>query len=100
MSEVVALAAAESQLFELYDKLEDRREGLGDRFDADYRDACVCLESFPELGPMFEGRVRRLLLRQWHIGLFYVIEGNRIMIQGALDVRQSPRSIRRQLGLI
>lgn len=100
MSEIVVLAVAEAQLFELYNKLEDRREGLGDRFDADYRGTCVDLKSFPEIGPKYEGRIRRLLMRRWHVGLFYVIEGDRIMILGALDVRQSPRSIREQLGLI
>lgn len=36
----------------------------------------------------------------WNIGLFYAIEGDRIMIRGALDLRQSPENIRKQLGLI
>jgi hypothetical protein len=41
-----------------------------------------------------------MLLRKWRIGLFYVIEGDRLMIHAALDLRQSPYSIRQQLGLI
>ena len=100
MKEVVALARAESHLVALYAKLEDSREGLGDRFDADYRAACIRLESFPEIGPRFVGRIRRLLLLKWSVALFYVVESDRVVIHAALDVRQSPEHIRRELGLI
>ena len=100
MTTVLALSGAESQLIDLYNKFEDWREGLGDSFDNDYRDACSMLATHPEIGPRYEGRLRRLLMLKWQIGLFYAIEGNRVLIHAALDVRQSPENIRRRLGLI
>ena len=100
MKQVLALAATESQLIALYNKLNDLQDGLGDQFDKDYRAACLKLERFPEIAPRYEGRLRRLLLLKWHVGLFYAIEDGRVMIHAALDLRQAPSHIRRQLGLI
>ena len=99
MSEVLVLAGAEAHLFALYDKLEAWREGLGDRFDADFQNACSTLSKYPRIGPPFEGRFRRLLMVKWQVGLFYAIDGNRVVVHAVLDLRQSPNAIRRQLGL-
>ena len=100
MKRVLALAGAERQLISHYNKLEDLQEGMGDRFDADYQAACSLLSNFPEIAPKYEGKIRRLLMAKWRLGLFYAIEGDRVLIHGALDLRQSPKNIRRQLGLI
>lgn len=100
MSEVVVLAAAEAQLFQLFDKFDDWREGAGIAFDADFREACEALERFPELGRRVENQMHRLLLRRWNLGLFCIIEGKRVLVHGVVDVRLSPDNFRRQLGLI
>jgi hypothetical protein len=36
-------------------------------------------------------------MRRWNVGVFYSIEGSRIMISAVMDLRQNPRAIRRYL---
>jgi hypothetical protein len=48
MSTVVVLQAAEVQLMDIYNRLDERSDGLGDKFEADFREACQLLERFPE----------------------------------------------------
>lgn len=97
MNTVEMLAGADVQLQQVYSCLEDRREGLGDEFYCDFRDACDLLTRFPELAPRHRHRFRRYLLRHWSIGLFYAIHGNRLVISGVMDLRQDPTQIDRWL---
>ena len=62
-------------------------------------DACLGpLSEHPESAPIFEGGTRRLVMRGYPFGIFFAVEGGRLMVQAILDLRQSPESIRRRLG--
>ncbi len=97
MNEVVVLSGAEQQVFGLYRRLEDNAEGLGDAFYSDFCRGCVRLSQFPEIAPRYRHQYRKLLLQKWQTGIFYSIQGSRIMISAVIDVRQQPETIRRYL---
>jgi plasmid stabilization system protein ParE len=99
MSEVVMLQGADADLIELFNKYEDWLPGLGYRFDKDFCKACDLLAEHPEIAPKWRSGFRRLLLRHWHLGMFYEVAGSRVFIHAILDLRQDPEHIERRLGL-
>jgi hypothetical protein len=97
--EVIILKDAESQLLNHFAWLEDREPDLGAAFHDACDQAFGILSTHPEIAPRYAGRFRRYLLKKWQVGHFYSHEGGRILIHGALHLRQSPDSIRKALGL-
>ena len=55
------------------------------------------LRTFPELAPPFHEAYRRLLVHGFPYGVFYTIEGRRIIVAAIMDLRQDPEVIRRRL---
>jgi hypothetical protein len=43
--------------------------------------------------------IRKLLLPHFDHGIFYTIEGSRIMVAAVLDLRRDPAFIRSRIGL-
>jgi len=99
MSELVILAGDEAEVLESQARLEDAASGLGDRFNARVEEAFDRLEPHPECGPTYSGPFRRLLVRDFPFGIFYSIEGRRVIAHAVLDLRQEPRAIQQRLGL-
>jgi hypothetical protein len=95
---VELLRGSEPDLLENYVRLEGLRPGLGDRFYRMLDLALARLRQFPESAPGYQGAYRRLILRPFHLGVFYSIEGDRVMVGAILDLRQDPRSIRQRLS--
>lgn len=71
-----------------------QRSGLDRRFLDAVEAACELLERNPELGPTVEGRIRRVLLRGFTYGVFYVIDSNEIVVIACLHGARSPREWR------
>ncbi len=99
MNEIVVLGGADGDLIELYNWFEDRSPGTGGEFDASFVKACDLLARHPEIGRRYGGAFRRLLMLEWHLGIFYTMTGQRVFIHAILDVRQDPRHIARRLGM-
>ena len=55
------------------------------------------LRAFPEIAPLFHESYRRLLVQGFPYGIFYTIEGRRIIVAGVMDLRQDPSVIRQRL---
>ena len=92
------LAGAEADLLEAYVRFEEAGAGLGDRF---YHTLDLALESVrqhPVIARVYSGKYRRLVLRPFGFGIFYVIEGERVMVGAILDLRQDPATIARRLS--
>jgi plasmid stabilization system protein ParE len=98
-TEVIILKAAEHQLLNHFTWLENQGSDLGLAFHHACEEAFALLVAHPEIAPRYAGRFRRYVLRKWQVGLFYSNEGGRILVHGALHLRQSPDSIRKALGL-
>ena len=97
MREIVVLSGADAHVQEAYGKLEERADGRGDAFYMAFVEACSLLSHQPEIGKRYYSCHRRLVMRRWNVGVFYSIEGSRIMISAVMDLRQNPRAIRRYL---
>lgn len=91
MAEIVYVLSGEIAWFDLLRK-------YGDRFEMPFDESVELLKRNPELGPKFKvSPFRRLIILQTSWGIFYTIEGKRIMIQTILDLRQRPETIERRL---
>lgn len=55
------------------------------------------LRTFPEIAPVFHESYRRLLVHGFPYGIFYSLEGGRIIVSGVMDLRQDPEAMRRRL---
>jgi plasmid stabilization system protein ParE len=97
MMDIVWLAAAERDLMHLYDRAELSQGG--DQLLENVRRSTENLRAFPFIAPAFADRIRRLVLVGRSLGVFYCVEGARVMVLRVLDLRQEPGTIRRKLGL-
>lgn len=97
MREIVFVAAAESDLIEAWDRYEEVSPGLGDAFEAEVGSAVRLAAAFPEIAPVFFAEFRRLLVRRFQYGVFYTIEGRRMVVRAVLDLRADPDTLRRRL---
>jgi len=74
-------------------------EGLGVRFNLRVEEALDRLQTFPEIGSVYSGRFRKILIRDFPLAVFYSLEGKRTIVQAVSDLRQDPATLRRRLGL-
>lgn len=98
MPEVILLAGAEHDSVDIFARLEARDPNAADAFYGRLDESLGQLSEHPESAPIFEGDIRRLVMRGYPFGIFFTVESGRLMIQAILDLRQSPESIRRRLG--
>lgn len=84
--------SAEADFDSIYAEKGDRFYFLVDR-------AISQLRSHPFSAPHYSGPFRRLILRGTNYGLFYAIEGRRIIIAALIDLRSDEKQIHRKLDL-
>ena len=94
MIELVVLQRAESELQHIYNRLEDFQSGRGEEFLRRLELAYEHLRHHPEIGPVFHRHYRRVLLGGFPFGLFYCLEGNRLIVVTAASLQQDPSAIR------
>jgi plasmid stabilization system protein ParE len=93
MNENIVLSGAEQDQFGVYRRAEHREEGRGDRMNADFLHALDLLAHNPLMGSPYFKTIRKLILRDWGIGIYYSVEGHRNMILAVQHLRQSPKKI-------
>jgi plasmid stabilization system protein ParE len=97
VSELVFLFSADADIQSAYNFYEALQPGRGEVFMRQLDVALGHLRSFPEIVPHFLGPYRRLLIAGFPYGVFYSIEGNRIIVTAVMDLRQNAETIRRRL---
>ena len=97
MSELVFLFSADADIQTAYEFYEAYQEGRGEVFMRHLDAALGRLRTFPEIAPPIHEAHRRLLVHGFPYGVFYTLEGRRIIIAGVIDLRQDPEVIRRRL---
>ncbi|MEM9017437.1 MAG: hypothetical protein AAGC68_10515 [Verrucomicrobiota bacterium] len=88
--EVILLQSAQTDLLEIYSRFGE----------SSYRQIDQSLESIrrmPFIAPIFHSSIRRKLVSGTPYGVFYSVEGSRIMVGSVLDLRQNPEAILRKL---
>ncbi|MEO6034496.1 MAG: type II toxin-antitoxin system RelE/ParE family toxin [Verrucomicrobiota bacterium] len=98
MSELVFLFSADADIQAGFSFYEEYQPSRGEIFMRHLDLAFGRLRTFPEIAPVFHEIYRRLLVPGFPYGIFYSIEGRRIIVAGVLDLRQDPEIIRRRLG--
>ena len=95
VEELIWTQGATSDLQGIYIGLEDNgAEQLLERIEA----SLSLLKAFPKRGPKHRATIRKLLVgRKNRYGLFYSIEGKRIVVVAIADLRQDPRTIEKLL---
>ena len=97
MSELVFLFSADADIQTAYEFYEAYQERRGEVFMRHLDAAFGRLRTFPEISPPIHEAHRRLLVHGFPYGVFYTIEGRRIIVAAIMDLRQDPEIIRRRL---
>jgi toxin ParE1/3/4 len=97
VTDLVFLLSADTDIQSAYEFYESYQEGRGRIFMRHLDLAFGRLRAFPEIAPVFHEPYRRLLVHGFPYGIFYTIEGKRIIVSGVMDLRQDPNSIRQRL---
>lgn len=94
MPEIVWKQGAENDLLQIFAELEQHTEGAGDRFAGKLDFTLGHLRVHPEMAPMFEEPVRRLVIGSTGFGLFYSVEARGIIVHALVHLSRDPQSIR------
>ena len=79
-------------------RYEDKVEGLGREFLLTIDGSLTAVGQFPEMARVYHKTIRRLVVSRFPYGIFYAVEGQRIIVHAVLDLRQDPEDIRNRLG--
>ena len=97
MVEIVWKRGAEEDLVRIFAELEEAREGAGERFTRQLDGTLQSLRRHPQMAPMFERPMRRLVAGTSGYGLFYTLEPRGIIVHALLHLSQSPETIRARI---
>ena len=96
--EVILLLSADMDLQSAYERYEDYQSGRGEVLMRQIDAALSILRRHPNLGSPYVGDYRRMLVRDFPYGIFYVAERSRVVVVAILDLRQDPVTIRRRIS--
>ena len=92
--EVIILSGAEADLDEIHARLEE--SGGGEKFLRATDHKLELLRTFPEMAPRSHAaKIRKTRIGRTPFGLFYAIEGRRLMVIAVQDLRQDPLTLAR-----
>ena len=74
---------------------DEQQQGLGARFSAELDDAIAKVTERPTSFPIAHNKMRRASLDHFPYGIFFVIEPERIVVLGVIDLRREPRTWQR-----
>jgi plasmid stabilization system protein ParE len=96
MNETLLLSGAEQDMFGHYCRLEEQREGAGSKFDEAIHEYLRLLRQNPFLGPRYPAvhQLRRRVVLEWDVAIYYSVEGRRNVIHAVLHLRQDAMTIR------
>ena len=97
MPEIIWKQGAESDLLQIFAELEERREGASVRFVGKLDFTLGHLRAHPEIAPMFEEPVRRLVIGSTGYGLFYSVEARGIIVHALIHLSRDPDTIRERI---
>jgi plasmid stabilization system protein ParE len=97
MPEIVWKQGAENDLFHIFADLEDRSKGSGERFVEKLDFTLENLRIHPEMAPLFEEPMRRLVIGSTGYGLFYTAEARGIIIHALIHLSKNPEAIREKI---
>jgi plasmid stabilization system protein ParE len=94
MPEVVWKQGAENDLLEIFSNLQEHEQGSGERLVERLDFTLAHLRQHPEMAPIFEPPVRRLVIGSTGFGLFYSVESRGIIVHALVHLARNPETIR------
>jgi toxin ParE1/3/4 len=91
MHPLVIRPEAEYDVEEAYRWYEDHRPGLGSDFILCVEEGLAKILRDPEMYQVVHKKVRRLLIRRFPYGIFYVWDQNRVVVLAVAHVRRDPK---------
>ena len=82
---------AQADLDEAYHWYEQQREGLGSDFLLCVEEALEKIRRTPGLYPLVYKELRRMLIRRFPYGLFYLVEEEMIVVVAVFHARRDPK---------
>lgn len=94
---VILRPDAEADIQEIYNELEQRRQGLGRRFVGRVREVLQRIETMPELyGPVWQD-VRAVRLKKFRYVVYYVVFTDRVEVLAVLHGARHPSAWRSRI---
>jgi plasmid stabilization system protein ParE len=97
MPEIVWKRGAENDLLQIFTELEEYSEGAGVRFIGKLDFTLESLQAHPEMAPIFNEPVRRLVIGSTGYGLFYSVESRGIIVHALIHLSRDPEQIRERI---
>ena len=97
MTDLILLLRADQDIQAAFAWHEECQPGRGEVFMRHLDAALTLLRQHPEIAPVYGGRYRRMLIRDFPYGIFYQLQPKRIVVGAIMDLRQDPKTIRRKL---
>ena len=91
MKPIVVNEDAELDLQETVTWYEEQRSGLGADFLKCFKEAMTYVSRYPNLYPVIHADIRRILIRRFPYGVFYLNEPDQIVIIGIVHDKRDPR---------
>ncbi len=90
MRRLIIRPEAEADIQEAYHWYETQREGLGSDFLLCVEDGLEKIKKNPEMYPVMHRNVRRLLIRRFPYGIFYIAQQDVATILAVFHGRRDP----------
>ena len=97
MKDLILLLQADSDIQAAYNRYEGFQEGRGVVLLQRLEAALTMIRQHPLIARTYAGPFRRMLIRDFPIGIFYEVQPTRIVVVRVMDLRQDPHTIRRGL---
>ena len=81
----------------IFAALDEVRVGAGERFTRVLDVTLQNLRRHPQMAPVFERPMRRLVAGNSGYGLFYTVEARGIIVHALLHLSQNPEAIRERI---
>ena len=97
MPEIIWKQGAENDLLQIFAELEEHTAAAGVRFTSRLDFTLGHLQAHPEIAPIFEEPVRRLVIGSTGYGLFYSVEARGIIVHALIHLSRDPERIRERI---
>ncbi len=97
MSQLLLLVPAAREAAEIQEFLELRKDGLGYDFAVDFEKALTRIQEGPTSFAYFYRDIRLCSMDRFKTGIFYRFQAQTILDTHVIDLRRSPRTLRKLL---
>lgn len=95
MTDLILLRQADDDIQTAFNRYEEIQEGRGELFMRQLDATLSLLRQHPDIAPVYSGRYRRMLIRDFPYVIFYEVQPKRIVVGAIVDLRQNTETQKR-----